>query len=323
MSGESSSVKVETARIESSGHVEFHYLVHLSDVRFTEEYLSLNVELCPRVLFANSRVSLIHIMAPETLEYPAGAQDWATLVVEHAERFVESYPCFNPETWGEGRKSIGSWFHVVRRIEDDVRGEPIISADWDYLFVANCDNEDFQRVLQVTAVTSARYVALRTALDSTRSIMEKMTSSADLSLGEDLSTSRRALIEDRVLIDIRPSLYWGYEIRLLDQLRVAWRLDLLEEVVEESVSNTSLLLQEKQADSLRVSGVRTNRLLLFVSMLSGISALLALVEFVVSATPWKWLYLPRVIAATTVLVGVSLFLWRNWRHLASRERFSG
>jgi len=311
---------VETARSDGAGRVEFHYLVHLSDVRFTAKYLSLNVELRPRVLFANSRVSLIHIRAPDTLECPAGTQDWAALVVEHAERFVESYPSFNPETWGEGRESIGSWYHVVRQIEDDVRGEPIISADWDYLFVANCDDEDFERVLRVTAISSARYVALRVTLDSTRSIMERMISSTDLSLGEDLAASRRALIEDRVLIDIRPSLYWGYEIRLLDELRVAWRLDLLEEVVEESVSNTSLLMQERQADSLRDSGERTNRLLLFVSMLSGISALLALVEFVVSATPWKWLYLPRVVAAATVLVGASLLLWRNWRHVVSRER---
>lgn len=319
---------------EESGQTwQLRYLLVLTEGAYFNDLLADCGDLAPRVLFRQpDAVSVVEVTSQRSYSAlhpsPHGLIEADLAELRSAVRFLgESFLEMDSHVVGH------RWPVLVEVGENDRTGPEFahFTCSWNHLILRQAGGELADQMLNVAGLCLAHYYILKSLVLLTREVADQIlvdygNDDAGVSVKLAEMSSKRDLIRaSEILSDARPSLYWGCQNLLYESIREAWGVESLAASAHESANVTTQILSDRrdreialQAGHSAAAARRSSIALLFLTLIAGISALAALIDFGLSNgdptfVPW------RLVVSAVLLLLVPVLVFVNRAALAKSK----
>ena len=301
-----------------------------------ESHLARWARYSPRLLVTSRRAAIVTFEGPGVYDltdrddpWPVAARDLALV--------SSSSPTEGDSVFGETpnspaghhhapdwRQSGTLWPVLCAVSESSDRGDDDLRfhVNWDYALFDAGSAEVLGVALSITAVTWARCRALKWSAQEAGAFVDALADDGGTLSDNAVSILRlrRQMIADTVSLDPRLERSRQFEIDLLKGLYEAWQVNQIEAAAREAVDASTLLYQEHSRQALQKETERQTSVarrfqivLLVLTVVSGMSALTSIADFMGNVDPWKAHLFPRGVIAlgVTILAVTALVLSRD------------
>jgi hypothetical protein len=285
-------------------------------------------DLAPRVVVREAAVAVVVVRSPHTYDIDLSRRH--ALIDEDLARLRGDYPeigGFHPEFDGA---EVGTRWPIVLAADATAPMGPdavVVEASWDNLLIVQADEALSARLVDLAAVTLARYRVLEWCVAACRRLLLEIRN-GDRSrqvIDTDMLSLERVRDEAmiaRVITDPRAAVYWGCEQRLVDELYESWSMSTIEQSAADALATTSVVLAERRAVATARSSRQASITLLVLTLVSGVSGVASLIEFTASGTQLEWVWIPRGVIAIGMIFTLLVLLGLLRAQLTHERRTS-
>jgi hypothetical protein len=171
---------------------------------------------------------------------------------------------------------------ILTRIES-YRDNTEQVVDWNFLLIRRASETQILEILKVAAYMVARYTGLSEALRQSQALMRSLPPVGDFTelrrSSDQLEATRRDLLTDLVVSDVRPNLYGSYMYDVFSSIREVWNLAELERSSQVSLSACEAVLSQiRSATQAKRDRLRDDTLLL-LTVVSSVSAVFSFIGY--------------------------------------------